>query len=119
VGSLQALRQTPPSQAREPYIAYGNPLLLGRSGNDKSAWGKQRCAQPAATRVAQASEIARRSVALRAMDVTELRAQEPLPETADALCAGAGALGALDEAPFPLGGALACICRGSVYGSTI
>ena len=36
VASLQALRQLPPSQAREPYIAFGNPLLLGRSGNDKS-----------------------------------------------------------------------------------
>ena len=30
VGSLQALRQLPPSQAREPYIAFGNPVLLGR-----------------------------------------------------------------------------------------
>ena len=97
VGSLQALRQLPPSQAREPYIAFGNPLLLGRSGNDKSAWGRQRCAQPAATRVTQAREIARPSVALRAMDVAELRAQEPLPETADELCAVAGALGALDQ----------------------
>jgi CHAT domain-containing protein/tetratricopeptide (TPR) repeat protein len=95
VGSLQALRQLPPSRAREPYIAFGNPLLLGRSGNDKSAWGKQRCAQPAATRMAQAEGMARRGVSLRAIDLVELRGQEPLPETADELCAVAGALGAL------------------------
>src|SRR5262249_34940590 len=86
-------RQLPPSRAREPYIAFGNPLLLGRSGNDKSAWGKQRCAQPAVT--AQAEGMAQRGVSLRAIDLVELRAQEPLPETADELCAVAGALGAL------------------------
>jgi hypothetical protein len=44
VGSLQALRQLPPSQAHEAFIAFGNPLLLGPSGVDKSAWAKQRCA---------------------------------------------------------------------------
>jgi CHAT domain-containing protein len=95
VGSLQALRQLPPSQAREPYIAFGNPLLLGASGNDKRAWGKQRCAQPGAARMAQAGGNARHGVSLRAMNLAELRAQEPLPETADELCAVAGALGAL------------------------
>jgi CHAT domain-containing protein len=97
VGSLQALRQLPPSQAREPYIAFGNPLLLGPRGIDKSAWGKQRCEQPAATRMAQARGIVRRGVSLRAIDLAQLRAQEPLPETADELCAVAGALGALGQ----------------------
>ena len=48
VGSLRALRQLGPSLAREPYIAFGNPLLLGPSGNDKRPWAKQHCAQPAA-----------------------------------------------------------------------
>jgi hypothetical protein len=43
VGSLQALRRLAPSQAKEPYIAFGNPLLLGPSGNDRRAWDKQRC----------------------------------------------------------------------------
>jgi CHAT domain-containing protein/tetratricopeptide (TPR) repeat protein len=97
VGSLQALRQLPPSQAREPYIGFGNPLLLGASSNNKSAWDKQRCAQPAATRVAEARGIARRGVPLRAVDLAELRRQDPLPETADELCAVAGALGALGQ----------------------
>jgi CHAT domain-containing protein/Tfp pilus assembly protein PilF len=97
VGSLQALRQLPPSQAQEPYIAFGNPLLLGPNGADKSAWAKQRCAQPAATRIAQARGIARRGVSLRAIDLAQLRAQEPLPETGDELCAVAGAFGALGQ----------------------
>jgi CHAT domain-containing protein len=97
VGSLQALRQLPPSQAREPYMAFGNPLLLGANGNDKRAWAKQRCAQPAATWVAEARGIARRGVPLRAIDLAQLRAQEPLPETADELCAVAGALRALGQ----------------------
>ena len=97
VGSLQALRQLPPSQANEPYIAFGNPLLLGRSGTDKSAWDKQRCEQPAVTRLAQAERIGRQGVSLRAMNLAELRAQEPLPETADELCAVAGALGTLGQ----------------------
>jgi CHAT domain-containing protein len=95
VGSLQALRQLPPSQAHEAFIAFGNPLLLGPSGVDKSAWAKQRCAQPAATRIAQARGIARRGVSLHAIDLAEQRAQETLPETADELCAVAAALGAL------------------------
>src|SRR5262249_12366375 len=95
VGSLQALRRLGPSQAREPYVALGNPLLLGPLASDKRAWDKQRCAQPAVTRVAEARGMVRRGVALRAVDLAELRAQEPLPETADELCAVAGALGAL------------------------
>ncbi|HSR81517.1 MAG TPA: CHAT domain-containing tetratricopeptide repeat protein, partial [Hyphomicrobiaceae bacterium] len=94
VGSLQALRRLPPSQAHEPYIAFGNPLLLGAAGNDRSAWGKQRCAQPAGIRAAEGRASARRGVSLRAVDLAELRAQEPLPETADELCAVAEALGA-------------------------
>src|SRR5262249_50164035 len=97
VGSLQALRQLPPSMASQPYIAFGNPLLLGPSGIDKSAWDKQRCAQPETTRIAQARGPARRGVALRAIDLAQLRAQEPLPETADELCAVASALGALAQ----------------------
>jgi CHAT domain-containing protein/phage tail protein X len=95
VGSLRALRRLDPSQASEPYVAFGNPLLLGASGADKRAWDKQRCAPPTATRVAEARGIARRGVSLRAIDLAVLRAQEPLPETADELCAVAAALGAL------------------------
>jgi CHAT domain-containing protein len=100
VGSLQALRQLGPSQAREPYIAFGNPLLVGdgswrQSERARLARNKQRCAPPPATRAAEARGIARRGVVLRAVDLAELRAQEPLPETANELCAVAGALGVL------------------------
>src|SRR4051794_30048964 len=97
VNSLQALRQLSPSQAREPYIAFGNPLLIGPRRVDKSAWSKQRCTQPVAMRMAQVRGIAARGVSLRAIDLAQLRAQEPLPETADELCAVAGALGALGQ----------------------
>jgi CHAT domain-containing protein/tetratricopeptide (TPR) repeat protein len=94
VGSLQALRRLGPSQAREPYIGFGNPLLLGPSGTDKRAWQKQHCA-PGVIRSAEAKGRTGRGVSLRTVDLMQLRAQEPLPETADELCAVAGALGAL------------------------
>jgi CHAT domain-containing protein len=98
VGSLQALRKLGPSQAAEPYIAFGNPLLLGASGSDRRAWDKQTCRQPVKpTQVAEAKAIAHRGVALRAIDLGELRMQDPLPDTADELCAVAKALGALDH----------------------
>jgi CHAT domain-containing protein len=97
VGSLQSLRQLPPSQAHEPYIAFGNPLLLGPSGVDKRAWNKQHCAQPAAIRAAEPGGIAHRGVSLRAVNLAELRAQDPLPETTDEVCSVAHALGALAQ----------------------
>jgi CHAT domain-containing protein len=96
VASLQALRKLPPSQATEPYIAFGNPLLLGANGTDRRAWDRQACKPPpAATRVADARDLAHRGIGLRAIDLAELRLQDPLPETADELCGVAEALGAL------------------------
>ena len=97
VSSLQALRKLGPSQATEPYIAFGNPLLLGVWGTDKRAWDKQRCARPATTRVAEIGGIVHRGVALRAIDLAALRRQPPLPETADEICAVAEALGVLSR----------------------
>jgi hypothetical protein len=98
VGSLQALRRLGPSQAVAPYIGIGNPLLLGGNGDDRSAWDKQKCGQQqGATRMAEARRVARGAGALRAIDLAELRAQSPLPETADELCAVAEALGALAQ----------------------
>lgn len=82
-------------RARESYVAFGNPLLLGASDTDKRAWDKQRCTPSTATRVAEPRGIGRRGVSLRAIDLAGLRAQEPLPETADELCAVATSLGAL------------------------
>jgi CHAT domain-containing protein/Tfp pilus assembly protein PilF len=92
VGSLQVLRRIGPSQAKEPYIAFGNPLLVGPDGNDMRAWAKQQCTR-APARKHEALPIG--SVSLRAIDLAELRLQAPLPETADELCAVAEALGSL------------------------
>ena len=94
VGSLQALRHLGRSQAAEFYIAFGNPLLAGADGTDKRAWDKQTCT-PGAKRMVAAKVIARSGVTLRAIDLAKLRAQVPLPETADELCAVAEALGSL------------------------
>ena len=41
VGSLKALRTAKASAATEPFIGFGNPLLDGVDGTDKSAWAKQ------------------------------------------------------------------------------
>jgi CHAT domain-containing protein len=103
VGSLQALRKLPPSQARSPYIAFGNPLLDGGNpnGNEaKLARAKQRCPRqiegPPRRVVEAARSIPRLSAIFRgAVDIGALQAQTPLPETADELCAVAKALGAL------------------------
>ena len=44
VVSLTALRRdAKPSSAPNPYIAFANPLLSGKEGNDKRAWEKQVC----------------------------------------------------------------------------
>ena len=94
VASLQALRRLGPSKAGEPYLAFGNPLLLGASGNDRRAWDKQRCLQqPAPTLLAGKRGSGRGGVTLSAINLGHLRTREPLPETADELCAVADALG--------------------------
>ena len=103
VGSLQALRKLGPSQAMEPYLAFGNPLLDGGPDDRERAGqavAKQKCPQDlealrqsvvgAAKGVPALSTLWRGSV-----DLAELRRQTPLPETADELCAVAKSLGAL------------------------
>jgi CHAT domain-containing protein len=47
--------------------------------------------------VAKTRGIVPRGISLRAVDLAELRRQDPLPETADELCAVAGALGVLAQ----------------------
>ena len=47
VGSLKALRAAKASAAPEPFVGFGNPLLTGVDGTDKSAWAKQECSKPA------------------------------------------------------------------------
>jgi CHAT domain-containing protein len=98
VASLQALRQfAKTSKSTEPYIGFGNPLLTGPEGHDRRAWEHQSCnssAAPAQTvsRTVRSSipKFFRNGLA----DVDEVRAQYPLPETSDELCAVAQATGA-------------------------
>jgi CHAT domain-containing protein len=104
VGSLRALRRLPAGRAREPYIAFGNPLLDGGQPDGQPARlarAKRRCApEPLDTeRRGVAARGARNlgTLALGAIDVAMLRAQAPLPETADELCAVAKSLGALSR----------------------
>ena len=105
VASLAALRSLPPSQASAPYIAFGNPLLDGDANNtDQQAWAKAaRARQTCPTddggprqRVAAARGVSSLGVLLHgSTDLAALRAQMPLPETAEEVCAVARSLGAL------------------------
>jgi CHAT domain-containing protein len=103
VGSLQALRKLPPSQARSPYIAFGSPLLDGGNPDGtaaKLARAKQSCQTEGQHlgMLQAARPIPRLSAIFRgAVDIGALRAQTPLPETADELCAVAEALGTLQS----------------------
>jgi CHAT domain-containing protein/tetratricopeptide (TPR) repeat protein len=102
VASLKALRQNArTSQGALSYLAFGNPLLVGPDGSDKSAFAKQTC-QPATAeaqaRVAwvkpdSASTFVRGGV----VDLAVLRGQVPLPDTADELCMVASELGAASD----------------------
>ncbi len=103
VGSLQALRKLPPSQASDPYIAFGNPLLDGAAGDGaraKLARAKQSCPQEVESPRRRVAAAGRGTPGLGdilrgGVDLARLRTQAPLPETADELCAVAKSLGAL------------------------
>ena len=103
VRSLQALRKLPPSQASAPYIAFGNPLLDGVAGDGaraKLARTKQNCPQEVESPRQRVAAAGRGTPGLGdifrgGVDLALLRAQAPLPETADELCAVAKSLGAL------------------------
>ena len=100
VGSLKAIRTLDSAgKPTAPYIGFGNPLLVGPNGDDRSAWSKVVCEQGRAKRAeavrgAAANELGR---AFRGglADVEEIRRAYPLPETADELCAVAQ----MSEAP--------------------
>ena len=104
VASLKALRELAKSSAgSQPYIGFGNPLILGPKGNDRRAWDRQSCQtqrapmQMASRRPGSAiTKFFQRGLA----DVAEVRAQQPLPETADELCAVARASGAGDDTVY-------------------
>ena len=104
VSSLKALRATGhPSAAREPLVGFGNPLLDGP--NDGSyiksaelARDKQRCPNSPWRQVAGLFGF-REGVGQVKMqnglaNVSHIRRQIPLPETADELCAVARDIGA-------------------------
>jgi len=107
VASLRALRRLArQSQAKAPFIGFGNPLLTGADGNDRRAWERQGCTPSpvqlavAARRVLPTVKLVRGGLA----EVGTLRRQPPLPETADEVCAVARLLGA-PEASVQLGAA--------------
>jgi CHAT domain-containing protein len=105
VPSLKALRQlAKASKATQPYIGFGNPLLSGPNGEDRRAWRRQSCGAPAET-VAMASRGSVRGTIPKFFrgglaNVEEVRAQSPLPETTDELCAVARASGAAETAVY-------------------
>jgi CHAT domain-containing protein/tetratricopeptide (TPR) repeat protein len=104
VSSLKALRElAKASNAKHPFIGFGNPLLSGPDGSDRRAWERQSCkssppmANVASRRVRGAiPNLFRNGLA----DIEEVRAQYPLPETADELCAVARSTGAADGAVY-------------------
>jgi CHAT domain-containing protein len=101
VASLRALRRfARASQATSRYAGFGNPLLLGPNGDDRSATLKQSCpagasggAERVAARAAPDAKLARRPRGGLA-NVQLLRVAAPLPETTDELCTVARTLGA-------------------------
>jgi CHAT domain-containing protein len=93
---LKALRTAKASGAAEPFIGFGNPLLTGIYGDDRRAWDKQNCAQPAAKTRSRIADLAANIASLFGrgpVNVEKLRRQPPLPETTDELCEVAQALG--------------------------
>jgi CHAT domain-containing protein len=105
VGSLEALRKLPSSEARQPYLAFGNPLLDGGAPERVAlARVRQRCASEPTGERRRVAVSDRRVSELAALfrggtDLAMLRGQTALPETADEVCAVAQSLGALaDEA---------------------
>jgi CHAT domain-containing protein/Tfp pilus assembly protein PilF len=100
VASLKALRQyAKKSTAAKPYIAFGNPLLLGPDGTDTGAWDRQRCPRDAprvAQRVARAGKLLPGISSLfrgNLADVAEVQRLDALPETSEELCEVARRLG--------------------------
>jgi CHAT domain-containing protein len=108
VASLKSLRRhAGKSAAPSPYIGFGNPLLTGESGSDRSAWAAQSCnATQEHTLAAPPRGLARPYTELYktggdgVADVEALRRQPPLPDTADELCAVAKLAGASSDSIY-------------------
>lgn len=108
VNALQSLRKlTRPSSGDRPYLGIGNPLLVGKPGNESDrqlaevALDNQSCRQPGLPQrlarsrglTGEADTLFRGALA----DVERLRQEAPLPETADELCAVGRSLKARDS----------------------
>jgi CHAT domain-containing protein len=96
VGSLKALHAAKASEAPEPFAGFGNPLLTGADGTDKSAWAKQDCSKAAPPKHSRIASLVASIASLfrgGAASVEDLRRQPPLPETADELCSVGRELG--------------------------
>ena len=92
VSSLKALRRVGrPSTAPRPIIGFGNPLLDGPDASytdsAKLARDKQRCRETRSQRVVARGGVLRVEIRGGLADVSHIRGQVPLPETADELCA--------------------------------
>ncbi len=112
VSSLRALRRvSKPSQASKPFLGFGNPLLSGDPAAEKLARSKQTCQSAPVQTASAASRSFRAATSLRPAEafhgalanVSLLKAQVALPETADELCEVAKSLKASAEDVF-LGG---------------
>ncbi len=103
VSSLKALRTlAKESHASKPFIGFGNPLLDGKDASyaplANAARQRQQCPKghlPSGL-IAARGGIAPLLQRNRIVDADYVRAQTPLPETADELCAVAHDLGAGD-----------------------
>jgi CHAT domain-containing protein len=109
VSSLKVLRErVKPSRATKALIAFGNPLLDGRDYRDgpraELSRARQQCPQAPLPRLARltgrGADMPQRRGGLA--DLANIRAQVPLPETADELCAVARSLG-VPESEIRLG----------------
>jgi CHAT domain-containing protein/tetratricopeptide (TPR) repeat protein len=92
VSSLQALRRVgKPSTAPRPMIGFANPLLDGPDASyadsAKLARDKQRCAETGLQRMVARRGVQRVQMRGSLADVSHIKGQVPLPETADELCA--------------------------------
>ncbi len=91
------------SQDGSPYLAFANPLLTGRSGEDRRAFDRVDCAPRGGETVVVASaEMPPLATLFRgaSADVASVRALPPLPETTDEVCAIAAVLGAPADAVY-------------------
>ena len=87
LSSLGALRRLArPSEAKRPYLGFGNPLLSGTDGTDRRAFEVAACDPATPAPLAVASSALAAAPLLRTTSIDELRRQPPLPETADELC---------------------------------